>query len=100
MYESVSIVGMKPIVDYPLRIRRRHCERSEAISSRRPILSMAGDCFVATLLAMTKGGYGCRGDNRRPDPGSRSATPETREPGSTPEWRKIGSASVRKRGCQ
>src|SRR3546814_7578356 len=40
---------------YPLRIRRRHCERSEAISSRHPTLSMAGDGFVAPLLARTKG---------------------------------------------
>src|SRR3546814_20286024 len=40
---------------YPLRIRRRHCERSEAISSRHPTLSMAGDGFVAPLLERTKG---------------------------------------------
>src|SRR3546814_4782541 len=31
----------------------RHCERSEAISSDHPNLPMAGDCFVATPLAMT-----------------------------------------------
>jgi hypothetical protein len=31
----------------------RHCERSEAISSHRPALPIARDCFVAALLAMT-----------------------------------------------
>src|SRR3546814_15761038 len=41
--------------DYPACIRRRHCERREAISSSRSTWAMAGKCFVATLLAMTKG---------------------------------------------
>src|SRR3546814_16745819 len=41
--------------DYPACIRRRHCERSEAISSSRSTWAMAGKCFVATLLPMTKG---------------------------------------------
>src|SRR3546814_20329660 len=38
----------------------RHCERSEAISSYRHVATIAGDCFVATLLAMTESLFGVR----------------------------------------
>jgi hypothetical protein len=31
----------------------RHCERSEAIQNRAGSISLALDCFVASLLAMT-----------------------------------------------
>src|SRR3546814_4745240 len=60
-----SVIAHLPLFGFSMQRTRRatavwqwgggHCERSEAISSSRPALSMAGDCFVAPLLAMTKG---------------------------------------------
>src|SRR3546814_17115646 len=60
-----SFIAHLPLFGFSMQRTRRatavwqwgggHCERSEAISSSRPALSMAGDCFVAPLLAMTKG---------------------------------------------
>ena len=36
------------------KILPRHCERSEAIQSRRAVVPVTLDCRVAALLAMTK----------------------------------------------
>src|SRR3546814_6996257 len=55
-----SVIAHLPLFGFSMQRTRRatavwqwgggHCERSEAISSSRPALSMAGDCFVAPLL--------------------------------------------------